>query len=225
MANIRKSSNVKRTELNKECREKLSENIYERLAVVVEPSQVRLLPGDEDPYKWDRVEEKEHLFQKNLSDLSIRALRELIESIGDSVAASWKSPRAELAAKGIENYPPSLDSDIGFSAKINDLQQVKNELIGERDIWKTKAEAEAAMRRDVEEASSQLKTTADELEEENRRLEIRINEMKLLLEQSRLNTMQYRGVVNTILRMVQGLKRNVPQGSQKEIMRDNDDNC
>ncbi|KKY29201.1 hypothetical protein UCRPC4_g00107 [Phaeomoniella chlamydospora] len=218
----------------------------ERLAVVVEPSQVRLLPGDEDPYKWDRVEEKEHLFQKNLSDLSIRALRELIESIGDSVAASWKSPRAELAAKGIENvstktqksrhpflltnsvspqYPPSLDSDIGFSAKINDLQQVKNELIGERDIWKTKAEAEAAMRRDVEEASSQLKTTADELEEENRRLEIRINEMKLLLEQSRLNTMQYRGVVNTILRMVQGLKRNVPQGSQKEIMRDNDDNC
>lgn len=83
----RRPNNVKRTKWNKKCKEKLSTHICKslyflwlivtntskdrRLEIVIETSQVRLKTNANDPYTWEKLDEKKHLFSKNLSDLSI----------------------------------------------------------------------------------------------------------------------------------------------------------
>ena len=48
---------------------------------------MRLKTNPNDPYTWKTMEEKEHLFSKNLSDLSIRQLKELYEGVDKSFIA------------------------------------------------------------------------------------------------------------------------------------------
>lgn len=104
----RRPNNVKRTEWNKKCREKLSAYIYKsrhllysavtdtskdrRLGIVIEASQVRLKTNADDPYIWEKLDEKEHLFSKNLSDLSIGQLKDLCDGVDKSLIAIWKAP-------------------------------------------------------------------------------------------------------------------------------------
>ena len=64
----------------------------------MEPSQVRLKPNLDDPYTWERMKEKEHLFLKNISDHSNKSLMELYEGIGVSFAAIGKDSIRELQA-------------------------------------------------------------------------------------------------------------------------------
>ena len=57
---------------------------------------MRLKTSPDDPYLWERMKEKEHLFQKNLSDLSISQLKELHDGVDKSYMAIWKpSGRSE----------------------------------------------------------------------------------------------------------------------------------
>ena len=99
----RRSNNVERTEWNKRCREQLSDHICKRdnvlwsngtnttqdnrLGISIEASQVRLKTNSNDPYAWETMDEKEHLFSKNLSDLSTRQLKELCEGVNKSFVA------------------------------------------------------------------------------------------------------------------------------------------
>jgi hypothetical protein len=53
-----------------------------RIGIAIEPSQVRLIPGADDPYSWKVLPEKKYLFTKNLSDHSISAYKELCGEIG-----------------------------------------------------------------------------------------------------------------------------------------------
>jgi hypothetical protein len=64
----------------------------ENLGILIEPAQVRLqTENTNDPYTWDRTEEKNHLFQKNISDHPIGKLKELSEGVvGKSIAAVAK---------------------------------------------------------------------------------------------------------------------------------------
>ena len=59
---------------------------------MVEESQVRLKTTLDDPYTWEKMEEKEHLFLKNLSDLSTSQLKDLCDGVGKSFTAIWKAP-------------------------------------------------------------------------------------------------------------------------------------
>ena len=104
----RRSNNVKRAEWNKRCREELSAHICQsrlckdrnfadnrldnKLGITIEATQVRLKTNADDPYAWERMEEKEHLFSKNLSDLSTGQLKELCSGINKSFAATYKGP-------------------------------------------------------------------------------------------------------------------------------------
>ena len=57
---------------------------------------MRLKTSPDDPYLWERMKEKEHLFQRNLSDLSIGQLKELLDGVDKSFVAIWKpSGRSE----------------------------------------------------------------------------------------------------------------------------------
>lgn len=104
----RRSNNVKRTEWNRKCRETLSAHICKshdssdqafadrssdsRLGIAIEASQVRLKTNADDPYTWERMEEKEHLFSKNLSDLSSGQLKDLCDGVDKSFVAIHKVP-------------------------------------------------------------------------------------------------------------------------------------
>ena len=55
--------------------------------IVIETSQVRLKTNADDPYTWENLDEKEHLFSKNLNDLSISQLKDLYDSVNKSFLA------------------------------------------------------------------------------------------------------------------------------------------
>ena len=61
------------------------------MGIVVEPSQVRLVPSADDPYIWKILPEKRELFSeiflKNISDHSIRAYKELYKGVGATFEA------------------------------------------------------------------------------------------------------------------------------------------
>lgn len=48
-----------------------------KLGISVEPAEVRLITSANDPYTWQILAEKKHLFKKSLSKHSIGAYREL----------------------------------------------------------------------------------------------------------------------------------------------------
>jgi hypothetical protein len=48
---------------------------------------VRLKPNSDDLYIWDKMEGKEHLFSKNISDHLVRELRELYREVSNSFEA------------------------------------------------------------------------------------------------------------------------------------------
>jgi hypothetical protein len=56
------------------------------LEIIVELLRVRLIPGADDQYTWKMLPEKTELlskiFEKNLSDYSIRAYKELCQGVG-----------------------------------------------------------------------------------------------------------------------------------------------
>lgn len=59
----------------------------DKLSVIIEPSQVRLVPNLQDGYMWVRQPEREHLFMKQLSKHSVGAYMELCREINVSIEA------------------------------------------------------------------------------------------------------------------------------------------
>jgi hypothetical protein len=96
------------TDLNKECRKRLAEHLCTlmfyiretpltwtsgtRLGIAVDPSQVQLRTEDtDDLYIWSRTKDWDSLFERNLSDLSVRALQKLHDGVEKELfSAVWK---------------------------------------------------------------------------------------------------------------------------------------
>ncbi|KAK4243499.1 hypothetical protein C7999DRAFT_18154 [Corynascus novoguineensis] len=57
------------------------------LGLDIDPLQVRLIPSDDDPYRWQWLPDSGHLFKKHLSKLSTRPLMELYREVGRSFHA------------------------------------------------------------------------------------------------------------------------------------------
>lgn len=69
----------------------------EKLDISIEPADVRLITSADDPYTWQSLPEKQHLFRKHLSKHSIGAYRELCRDVGvsfEAVRASAEKPAA-----------------------------------------------------------------------------------------------------------------------------------
>ncbi|PNH45135.1 hypothetical protein VD0003_g9287 [Verticillium dahliae] len=69
----------------------LAQHLEARLGIILDPSQVRLQTSREDAYDWQVLPEKQHLFEKNLSNHSIRVYKELCDSVGVSFEAVPKA--------------------------------------------------------------------------------------------------------------------------------------
>lgn len=58
---------------------------------MVEALQVRLKTNPDNPYTWEKLEDKEYQFSKNLSNLSTGQLEDLCDGVGKSFTAIWKA--------------------------------------------------------------------------------------------------------------------------------------
>ncbi len=67
-----------------------------KLGISIEPAEVRLITSADDPYTWQILPEKEHLFKKYLSKHSIGAYRELYRGVGVSFEAVL-APESSIA--------------------------------------------------------------------------------------------------------------------------------
>lgn len=64
---------------------------------------MRLKTNADDPYTWEKMDEKEHLFSKDLSDLSTGQLKDLCDGVDRSFIAISKAPfQSELPAQNRE---------------------------------------------------------------------------------------------------------------------------
>ncbi len=69
-----------------------------KLGISIEPAEVRLITSGDDPYTWQTLPEKQHLFEKHLSKHSIGAYRELCRGVGVSFEAIL-APESNNAAE------------------------------------------------------------------------------------------------------------------------------
>lgn len=107
--------NVDRAAYRTKCRKKLSEYLCEssrmtcdrgtltirpvsKLGLSVEPGDVRLITTADDPYRWQPLPEKEHLFKKQLSKHSVGAYRTLCREVGVSFEAV-RTERSDIDAR------------------------------------------------------------------------------------------------------------------------------
>ncbi|MCJ1448858.1 MAG: hypothetical protein MMC23_009377 [Stictis urceolatum] len=117
--------NVNRTEYRVKCRQKLSDHIFNQIGVSIDPTEVRLITRDSDPYAWKVFPEKQHLSKKHLSKHSVGAYRQLCREVGKSFEAVQPSRSivrdGEQSADGHEDTG-KMTPNVSFSAVIEDLQ-------------------------------------------------------------------------------------------------------
>ncbi|PVH67769.1 hypothetical protein DL98DRAFT_600143 [Cadophora sp. DSE1049] len=140
-------SNIDRARRRTECREKLSEHIKSKLGISIDPSEVCLITRVEDPYSWQSLPARTHLFEKNLSKHSIGAYMELCREVGVSFEA--------VAKENILFTGPAAN----FIDRIAELEAENSRLMGEVNKLKDIAVAESTFKRDAEEAANQLTLT------------------------------------------------------------------
>jgi hypothetical protein len=77
------------------------------LGIIVEPSRVRLSPGADDQYVWKILPEKKELlskiFEKNLSDHSIGAYKELCQGVGVTFEAVLMAATTGINNENVED--------------------------------------------------------------------------------------------------------------------------
>ncbi|KKY22286.1 hypothetical protein UCRPC4_g03309 [Phaeomoniella chlamydospora] len=126
------------------CREILSARSYifadDRLGLKVDPVDVRLITGDDIPYKWSCIPEKRYLFRKQLSKLNIREYVELYHLIEkeDAIEAVPANHQGEFvlsapisSGRPVEFNPLAIldaESDQSFTGHITRLSAEKQNL-------------------------------------------------------------------------------------------------
>ncbi|KAJ5917580.1 hypothetical protein N7466_011134 [Penicillium verhagenii] len=81
------TSNERRAQRRKECREALVAHIYERLGLMVPPGRVRLQPSIQDGYAWSASASKQHLLTRNLASGTVGFYQDIMDGLGQSIEA------------------------------------------------------------------------------------------------------------------------------------------
>jgi hypothetical protein len=140
------------------------------LGLEIEPSQIRLKTEEtDDPYVWDRLEEKDYLFSKNLSDHSLLALRELFDGVEVFFRAVPKAQVLKLnngLGSGIISSAPipgvddKTQSEVSFRSRITELKEVHERLVVDYQKLENKLCQEAERRRHAEDSVVKLEDAA-----------------------------------------------------------------
>ncbi|KAH6667432.1 hypothetical protein B0J14DRAFT_658881 [Halenospora varia] len=191
-------SNLDRARWRTGCREKLSEHIKSKLGISIDPSEVRLITRVEDPYSWQSLPARTHLFEKNLSKHSIGAYMELCREVGVSFEAVAKD-------NNLFTGPAA-----NFTDRIAGLEAENSRLMGEVNKLKDIAAAESTFKRGAEEAANQLTAVLHAAELENQHLKRDIQKWATIAEDLRVSTADSHQHVNEAFLVLEKLKASLP---------------
>ncbi|KAH7230133.1 uncharacterized protein BKA55DRAFT_526370 [Fusarium redolens] len=151
MATTRRQSNAEREKWRTKCCEALCSHINSRLSLSIEPSQVRLLPVREDPYRWSIVPGKEYLFEKNLSDQSTKIYKDLYQGINKDFKATKPPPSLLDKLPQRDNASTSHQTTIRVTSQINELQVQKDYALQRIKLLESQLQEELKRRVGLEE--------------------------------------------------------------------------
>jgi hypothetical protein len=118
----------------------LTELEENNLGILIEPTQVRLITGADDPYTWKVLPEKMHLFKKHLSKHSTGTYMELWREVGVSFEAVLASKPNECVRRESQLEQQSAETKVSFTARIEGLQADNAKLTNELNQWRDQAE-------------------------------------------------------------------------------------
>ncbi|RSL93377.1 hypothetical protein CDV31_014733 [Fusarium ambrosium] len=145
------------------------------LGISLDPSQVRLHPTRDDPYRWLVSPGKEYLFAKNLSDQSVGVYKELCDGVNTYFEAT-QAPLSPLPEPlGKESFGSINKSTISFTSRINELQVQKDYASQEVHLLRSQLEAEVKLRLSLEEKIQVAHERQEGLKQELQKLARREN--------------------------------------------------
>ena len=98
----------------------------------------------------------------------------------------------------MNKYPTFPRPEVSFVARIDELHKENTRLSRELNEWKNRAAIESDRRRAAEHEIRQLKITIQQFQADSKKLEMHINEWKLIAEESRTKAVKYCGEVNNL---------------------------
>lgn len=209
-----RSSSLNRAAYRAKCRKRLSEHIRKgeppsegdpsltksqvaKLGITIEPAEVRLITNAEDPYIWQALPEKNHLFKKQLSKHNISAYRELCREVGlsfeaalapDSSSFTGREPNKGRQATISLSSPQTPQTS--FTAVIERLKSEKLTLIAEMNKSKDKAMKATQLKEMAEEETNRLKLVIQGAEMDKQMLQQNVQSLTGVIEFLRSTTVK-----------------------------------
>ncbi|KAI9770497.1 MAG: hypothetical protein M1839_003178 [Geoglossum umbratile] len=203
-------ANLERAKWRTRCRQRLSEHIQGKLGISIEPSQVRLITGIDDPYNWSFLPEKRHLFSKHLSKHSTSAYMQLCREVGTSFEAVNADTSAGHIAQVKQGDASLSQPDTSFAAKIEQLEAENSRLTSELNQWRDQAIKESESKRYAQKEVDELQSTLQTARAEIQQMRHEINNWALTADFFKKSTIQsYRGLNEEFL-LLEKLKSEVP---------------
>ncbi|QBZ66673.1 hypothetical protein PoMZ_13656 [Pyricularia oryzae] len=175
-------------------------NPSERLGVSVQPSDVRLNPGKNDPYRWKFIPGEEEtlkpIFAKNLSDHSTGIYQLLCYGVGKR----FEAVPAENATPPFQSATTLLPTGTSFTDTIENLSEENGKLCKEVDDLKRRLEVEENTRWKMEEENRQMQVSQAELQ-------FQLQQLLGFVENLRVNVSNYCRGMDQVVPLLEELKR------------------
>jgi chromosome segregation ATPase len=142
---------------------------------------VRLKPTSDDIYTWQRIDSKDHLFSRNISDHSIRSLKELYREVGESFEAVGRG-NSQVLENGIVTSVHCPNGGDSFHSRIIELQRSLAIQMSELKEYHNKAESESVLRHQAEAKVEELERRLQTILNDNQRLKVNVQDWKLVAE-------------------------------------------
>jgi hypothetical protein len=141
---------------------------------------------------------KEHLFSKNISDHSVRALKELYREVGQSFEVVENRKSDVFQDRSVSGLYCPKESD-SYHSRIDGLEICLTAQISEIRHWQSKADLEAKMRQQAEEKLAESERMIQVMLGDRQRLEQHVKDWKMIAEQCEEKKLELDQVVRKIL--------------------------
>ncbi|KAI4167267.1 MAG: hypothetical protein LQ343_007364 [Gyalolechia ehrenbergii] len=185
-----RSNNRTRAHYRVICRQQLSDHIAAKLGVSVRPEDVRLITSPDDPYTWQILPEKRHLFTKHLSKHSTGAYRELSRGVGISFEAVTPAKAASSEVPQQYRDEGNSTSEVSFTEVIARLEIDKGNLEAELRSARDRESEAVKDKQQIEATVARLILESQGVEEEKQSLYQQVQEMTKVIEQLRNATLK-----------------------------------
>ncbi|KAL8858442.1 MAG: hypothetical protein Q9178_005123 [Gyalolechia marmorata] len=181
------SSNDERARSRTKCRELLSAHIYDRLGFVIAPVDIRLHPRPSDPYRWNILPTKAHLFRKNLSKISTGIYNQIISGIGTFIEAVQPNDTVRAESVEVTEGKNTVDNhnyngeSTSFASRIEALEGEIHEAQQAQQYWKECAEQESKSKRLSEAELSKARAWSQGVSKESKKLRQRSERLQSIV--------------------------------------------